>query len=50
MIIMRMCDVLLAFPGILLAIGIIAILGPGLRQRCHRSRDFQCACVCSDCP
>lgn len=29
-IIMRMCDVLLAFPGILLAIGIIAILGPGL--------------------
>jgi glutathione transport system permease protein len=30
MVIMRMCDVLLAFPGILLAIGIIAILGPGL--------------------
>ncbi|GKV69330.1 glutathione ABC transporter permease GsiD [Sporosarcina sp. NCCP-2716] len=29
-LIMRMCDVLLAFPGILLAIGIIAILGPGL--------------------
>jgi glutathione transport system permease protein len=29
-IIMRFCDVLLAFPGILLAIGIIAILGPGL--------------------
>ncbi|KXH84174.1 ABC transporter permease subunit [Sporosarcina sp. HYO08] len=29
-IIMRICDVLLAFPGILLAIGIIAILGPGL--------------------
>ena len=27
---MRICDVLLAFPGILLAIGIIAILGPGL--------------------
>ncbi len=29
-LIMRICDVLLAFPGILLAIGIIAILGPGL--------------------
>ncbi|KLU59930.1 glutathione transport system permease protein GsiD [Peptococcaceae bacterium CEB3] len=28
--IMRFSDVLLAFPGILLAIGIIAILGPGL--------------------
>jgi glutathione transport system permease protein len=29
-IIMRICDVLFAFPGILLAIGIIAILGPSL--------------------
>ncbi|MCG1027145.1 ABC transporter permease subunit [Virgibacillus halodenitrificans] len=29
-VIMRFCDVLFAFPGILLAIGIIAILGPGL--------------------
>ncbi|MDN4075959.1 ABC transporter permease subunit [Fictibacillus terranigra] len=29
-VIMRICDVLFAFPGILLAIGIIAILGPGL--------------------
>jgi glutathione transport system permease protein len=28
--IMRVCDVLLAFPGILLAIGVIAILGPGI--------------------
>jgi len=28
--IMRICDVLFAFPGILLAIGIVAILGPGL--------------------
>ncbi|WP_213168109.1 ABC transporter permease subunit [Alkalicella caledoniensis] len=26
----RMCDVLLAFPGILLAIAVIAILGPGI--------------------
>ncbi|CAA7601056.1 Oligopeptide transport permease C-like, N-terminal domain protein [Acididesulfobacillus acetoxydans] len=30
--IMRISDVLLAFPGILLAIGIIAILGPGLNN------------------
>ena len=29
-IIMRVCDILFAFPGILLAIGIIAILGSGL--------------------
>lgn len=29
-LIMRFCDVLFAFPGMLLAIGIIAILGPGL--------------------
>lgn len=29
-LIMRMCDVLLAFPGILLAIGIVAILGGGM--------------------
>jgi glutathione transport system permease protein len=28
--IMRLCDVLLAFPGILLAIGIVAVLGPGI--------------------
>lgn len=31
-IIMRVCDVLLAFPGILLAIGVIAILGPGIEN------------------
>jgi glutathione transport system permease protein len=29
-VVMRLCDVLLAFPGILLAIGIVAILGPGI--------------------
>jgi peptide/nickel transport system permease protein len=29
-IIMRFVDILLAFPGILLAIGVVAILGPGL--------------------
>jgi glutathione transport system permease protein len=31
-IVMRLCDVLLAFPGILLAIGIVAILGPGVEN------------------
>jgi glutathione transport system permease protein len=29
-IIMRVCDTLFAFPGIILAIGIVAILGPGI--------------------
>jgi glutathione transport system permease protein len=29
-LIMRGCDVLLAFPGILLAIGVVAVLGPGM--------------------
>ncbi len=29
-LIMRLCDVLLAFPGILLAIGVVAVLGPGV--------------------
>jgi peptide/nickel transport system permease protein len=31
-VIMRIVDILLAFPGILLAIGIVAILGPGLNS------------------
>ncbi|WP_439108476.1 ABC transporter permease [Alkalihalophilus lindianensis] len=30
--IMRFCDVLFAFPDLILAIGIVAILGPGLRN------------------
>ena len=29
-LVMRFCDVLLAFPGILLAIGVVAVLGPGI--------------------
>lgn len=29
-LIMRLCDLLLAFPGILLAIAVIAVLGPGI--------------------
>lgn len=31
-VIMRICDILFAFPGILLAIAIIAIMGPGLEN------------------
>jgi glutathione transport system permease protein len=31
-LVMRVCDVLFAFPGILLAIAIIAVLGPGLQN------------------
>ena len=31
-VIMRIVDVLLSFPGIVLAIGIVAILGPGLNH------------------
>jgi glutathione transport system permease protein len=31
-VIMRLCDLLLAFPGILLAIAIVAILGPGIEN------------------
>lgn len=29
-LIMRLCDVLLAFPGILLALAVVAVLGPGI--------------------
>lgn len=31
-LIMRLCDILLAFPGILLAIAFVAVLGPSLRN------------------
>ncbi|HVT02663.1 MAG TPA: ABC transporter permease [Thermoanaerobaculia bacterium] len=31
-LIMRLCDILLAFPGILLAIGMVAVLGPSLNN------------------
>jgi peptide/nickel transport system permease protein len=31
-IIMRLCDILLAFPGILLAIALVAVLGPSLNN------------------
>lgn len=32
LIIMRLCDILLAFPGILLAIALVAVLGPNLNN------------------
>ncbi len=34
-IIMRICDVLFAFPGILLAIAVVAIMGSGMAERDH---------------
>ena len=36
--IMRVTDILLAFPWLLLAIGIVAILGPGINNVDHRGR------------
>ena len=38
---MRICDVLFAFPGILLAIGIVAILGGGMTNVDRRGRGLQ---------
>lgn len=32
MIVMRLCDILLAFPGILLAIALVAVLGPSINN------------------
>jgi peptide/nickel transport system permease protein len=32
MLVMRLCDILLAFPGILLAIALVAVLGPSLNN------------------
>ena len=32
MVVMRLCDILLAFPGILLAIALVAVLGPSLNN------------------
>ena len=38
-VISRVIDVLMAFPGILLAIALVAVLGPSLDERaCSRSR------------
>ena len=36
--IMRVCDILLSFPGILLAIALVAVLGPSLNNVILRSR------------
>ena len=34
--IMRVVDILLAFPGMLLAIAVVALLGPGAATWCSR--------------
>ena len=44
-VIMRLCDVLLAFPGILLAIGIVAILGGGMVNVIIAVAIFSGACI-----
>ena len=56
-LIMRLADVQLAFPFILLAISVIAVLGPGLRNVIIVSgcpvgglRPASCARRCPDCP
>jgi ABC-type dipeptide/oligopeptide/nickel transport system permease subunit len=40
-IIMRICDVLFAFPGILLAIAVVAVMGAGCRTSSSRWRSFR---------
>ena len=37
-VISRLIDILLAFPGLLLAIGLVAVLGPSLSACCSHSR------------
>ncbi len=39
-VISRVFDIMLAFPSILLAIGIVAVLGPSLKMRSLRSRSL----------
>ena len=53
-VIMRLMDIMLSIPGLLLAIGIVAVLGPGLadhgrgrRRRRSRSSRGCCAARCS---
>ena len=48
-VLMRLMDIMLSIPGLLLAIGIVAALGPGLtpdhgRRRRHADPDLRAAC------
>ena len=50
-VVMRVCDVLFAFPGILLAISVVAVLGSGMAKDCvvyGESRDGDNEAVCAD--
>ena len=40
---MRLMDIMLALPSLLLAVAVVAILGPGLAQRDVRDRDRDAA-------
>ncbi len=48
-IIMRLMDVLLAFPGILLALAIVSVLGGSLTECHYRCWDLLGTCFCADC-
>ena len=43
--IMRLMDIMLALPSLLLAIAVVAVLGPGLAQRDARDRDRHAAAL-----
>ena len=49
-LIMRLMDILLAFPGIFLAISIIAVLGPRPDQSDAGRRDLFDPPICENCP
>ena len=44
---MRIVDVMLAFPGILLALGIVAVLGPSLTTSDGRGRHLVDSQLCA---
>ena len=44
---MRMTDIFLAFPRLILALAFVAALGPGDRERDHCDRDHRLAALCA---
>ena len=49
-VLMRITDIFLAFPRLILALAFVAALGPGHRERDHRHRDHRLAALCPDGP
>jgi dipeptide transport system permease protein len=45
--VMRVMDMMLALPGLLLAICVIAVLGPGRSTPCWRSPSSRCRAMCA---